>query len=181
MSIRHFRRLSRGIGEKRHNRLFSQEFQRPDGGFIRASDHQRQGFDAILTVVDLEVGRDSQTRDRFWRIAMDGARLLLCSAIGGVAGSFQRNGRDRRRDFRRPFARLSPQDIAVRGSGNDAGDDGTSIGLLAEWTYYRQGFVSFPVAVGFVCGGLFGVRLAVVLSEVVLERDFAVTLSLVIC
>ncbi len=50
------------------------------------------------------------------------------------------------------------------------------IGLLAAWTYYKQGYVDLKVAalicVGFLVGGLFGARFAIGLSNVVLERVF---------
>lgn len=50
------------------------------------------------------------------------------------------------------------------------------IGLLAAWTYYRQGYVNLPVAaficVGFLIGGLFGARIATDLSTQILRRVF---------
>jgi len=52
------------------------------------------------------------------------------------------------------------------------------VGLLAAWTYYRQGYVNFQVAaflcVGFFLGGLFGAKLATGLSNVLLEKVFGV-------
>jgi uncharacterized protein len=50
------------------------------------------------------------------------------------------------------------------------------VGLLAAWTYYRQGYVNFQVAaflcVGFFLGGLLGAKLAIRLSNVLLEKVF---------
>jgi len=50
------------------------------------------------------------------------------------------------------------------------------IGLLAAWTYYKQGYVNLKVAglicVGFLVGGLFGAKLATGLSNVALEKVF---------
>ena len=50
------------------------------------------------------------------------------------------------------------------------------IGLLAAWTYYRQGFVDLRAAglicLGFVLGGLVGARFAVGLPTVALRRIF---------
>lgn len=114
---------------------------------------------------------------------MNWSQLLLCLAIGGVAGSLSGmvgigGG-----------IVVVPALVFLLGMSQHTAQGTTlammvpPIGILAAWTYYRQGFVNFPVAmwvaVGFVCGGLFGARLAVVLSEVVLERVFAVTLILV--
>jgi uncharacterized membrane protein YfcA len=57
------------------------------------------------------------------------------------------------------------------------------IGILAAWTYYRQGFVDLGIAayicVGFFFGGLLGAKLATGLSNVVLERIFGVALLLI--
>ncbi len=54
------------------------------------------------------------------------------------------------------------------------------IGILAAWTYYKQGFVNLPVAglicVGFIIGSYLGARTATVLSNVALERVFGVAL-----
>jgi uncharacterized protein len=50
------------------------------------------------------------------------------------------------------------------------------IGLLAAWTYYRNGNVNLPAALficlGFVVGGLFGARMAGAVPEAVLRRLF---------
>ncbi|EDX83218.1 hypothetical protein S7335_397 [Synechococcus sp. PCC 7335] len=50
------------------------------------------------------------------------------------------------------------------------------VGLLAAWTYYRQGYVNFQVAallcVGFFIGGLLGAKLATTLPNVLLEKVF---------
>jgi len=57
------------------------------------------------------------------------------------------------------------------------------IGLLAAWTYYREGYVDLGVAVlicaGFFLGGLIGAKLAIKLSDVTLERVFGVALLLI--
>jgi len=57
------------------------------------------------------------------------------------------------------------------------------IGILAAWTYYRQGNVDLRIA-GFVClgfllGGLLGARFATGLSNVMLERIFGIALLLI--
>ena len=52
------------------------------------------------------------------------------------------------------------------------------IGILAAWTYYRQGDVNLTAAaficLGFVIGGLFGARFATVIPDLVLRRLFGV-------
>jgi uncharacterized protein len=57
------------------------------------------------------------------------------------------------------------------------------IGLLAAWTYYKQGYVDLRIAIliciGFFLGGLFGAKIATRLSNVVLERVFGVALFLI--
>lgn len=57
------------------------------------------------------------------------------------------------------------------------------IGILAAWTYYRQGYVDLPVAgyicLGFFIGGLFGAKLATNLPNIVLERIFGVAMLLI--
>lgn len=57
------------------------------------------------------------------------------------------------------------------------------IGILAAWTYYRQGYVDVKialfVAVGFFLGGLIGARLATSMSNVVLEKIFGISLLLI--
>jgi len=57
------------------------------------------------------------------------------------------------------------------------------IGLLAAWTYYQNGYVDLKVAsyicVGFLLGGLFGAKIAVGLSNTVLERVFGIALLLI--
>jgi len=54
------------------------------------------------------------------------------------------------------------------------------IGILAAWTYYRQGYVDLKIA-GFVCagfllGGLLGAKCAVGLSNDMLEKIFGIVL-----
>lgn len=57
------------------------------------------------------------------------------------------------------------------------------IGLLAAWTYYKQGYVDLRIAIliciGFFLGGLFGAKIATRFSNVVLERVFGVALLLI--
>ena len=57
------------------------------------------------------------------------------------------------------------------------------IGILAAWTYYQQGYVNIRVAalicLGFVLGGLFGAKVAVVLPSEILEKIFGVALLLI--
>ncbi len=57
------------------------------------------------------------------------------------------------------------------------------IGLLAAWTYYRQGFVDIRVAgliaVGFVVGSLLGARYAMTVSNETLEKVFGAALVLI--
>ena len=59
------------------------------------------------------------------------------------------------------------------------------IGLLAAWTYYRQGYVDLKVAglicLGFFIGGLLGAKLAVALSNRVLQRIFGAALIAIGC
>jgi uncharacterized membrane protein YfcA len=57
------------------------------------------------------------------------------------------------------------------------------IGLLAAWTYYKQGYVDLHIAamicIGFFFGGLLGAKLANYLSNIVLERVFGIALLLI--
>ncbi|MBI3554450.1 MAG: sulfite exporter TauE/SafE family protein [Elusimicrobia bacterium] len=57
------------------------------------------------------------------------------------------------------------------------------IGILAAWTYYKQGFVDVKIAglicLGFVFGGLLGAKLAVGLSNEVLRKVFGSALLLI--
>jgi len=57
------------------------------------------------------------------------------------------------------------------------------IGLLAAWTYYKQGYVDLKIAafvcVGFFLGGLLGAKLATGLSNIILEKVFGVALLLI--
>lgn len=54
------------------------------------------------------------------------------------------------------------------------------IGILAAWTYYRQGLVDLRAAAlicaGFLFGGLFGAKAAVALSNEALKRVFGAAL-----
>ena len=57
------------------------------------------------------------------------------------------------------------------------------IGILAAWTYYKQGFVDLKAAMfivlGFFLGGLLGARVAVGVPETVLRKVFGVYLLVV--
>ncbi|MDE2179829.1 MAG: sulfite exporter TauE/SafE family protein [candidate division NC10 bacterium] len=57
------------------------------------------------------------------------------------------------------------------------------IGLLAAWTYYSKGYVDLRIAglicIGFFVGGLLGAKLAVGLSNPVLEKLFGIALFLI--
>jgi len=57
------------------------------------------------------------------------------------------------------------------------------IGILAAWTYYKEGFVNLPIAAlmcaGFVLGGLIGAKFAVNLSNQTLERIFGIALLII--
>ena len=54
------------------------------------------------------------------------------------------------------------------------------IGLLAAWTYYKQGFVDFKIAglicLGFFFGGLVGAKFAAHIPDDVLRKIFGVIL-----
>src|SRR3989338_9036193 len=57
------------------------------------------------------------------------------------------------------------------------------IGILAAWTYYKQGYVDLQMAaficIGFFFGGFIGAKIATALSSVALERVFGAALFLV--
>jgi uncharacterized protein len=57
------------------------------------------------------------------------------------------------------------------------------IGILAAWTYYRQGYVDFHAAlficIGFLIGSFAGAKLATNISNIVLERTFGIALLLI--
>lgn len=57
------------------------------------------------------------------------------------------------------------------------------IGILAAWTYYRQGYVDLKVAIfvclGFFVGGLLGAKVAVGLPCEVLQKLFGVAMLLI--
>ncbi len=57
------------------------------------------------------------------------------------------------------------------------------IGILAAWTYYKQGFVDLKAALfivlGFFLGGLLGARVAVGIPDTVLRKVFGVYLLVV--
>lgn len=57
------------------------------------------------------------------------------------------------------------------------------IGLLAAWTYYKEGYVDIHIAalvcLGFFFGGLLGAKFASHLSNLELERVFGVAMLLI--
>ena len=57
------------------------------------------------------------------------------------------------------------------------------IGILAAWTYYKEGYVDFPIAAficfGFIFGGLIGAKFANNLSNQTLERIFGIALLVI--
>lgn len=57
------------------------------------------------------------------------------------------------------------------------------IGVLAAWTYYRQGYVDLHIAalicLGFFFGGLLGAKVATGMSDLTLERVFGIALLLI--
>jgi len=57
------------------------------------------------------------------------------------------------------------------------------IGLLAAWTYYKNGYVNLTIAVficlGFFIGGLVGAKVAVGLSNEILRKIFGFVLLLI--
>ena len=57
------------------------------------------------------------------------------------------------------------------------------IGILAAWTYYRNGFIDFHAAlfigIGFLVGSFLGAKAATSVSNIVLERIFGVSLLLI--
>jgi uncharacterized membrane protein YfcA len=57
------------------------------------------------------------------------------------------------------------------------------IGILAAWTYYKQGYVDFPIAglicIGFIFGGLIGAKFATSLSNQTLEKIFGIALLII--
>ena len=59
------------------------------------------------------------------------------------------------------------------------------VGILAVMQYYKQGHVDVKivglVSIGFVVGGLIGSKLALILSDVVVKRIFAVFMLLMAC
>ena len=57
------------------------------------------------------------------------------------------------------------------------------IGILAAWTYYKQGHANLPVAglicLGFVLGSYFGAKFAIGFSEIALRKIFGVCLLVI--
>ena len=54
------------------------------------------------------------------------------------------------------------------------------IGLLAAWTYYKQGYVDLKIAalvcIGFFFGGLLGAQFATVINAALLKKLFGIAL-----
>lgn len=54
------------------------------------------------------------------------------------------------------------------------------VGILAAWTYYKQGYVDLKIAalicIGFFVGGLIGAKIATALASAALEKVFGVVL-----
>ncbi len=57
------------------------------------------------------------------------------------------------------------------------------IGLLAAWMYWKHGYVDLkaaaPICAGFFLGGLFGAKLATVLSNPILQKIFGGAMLLI--
>lgn len=57
------------------------------------------------------------------------------------------------------------------------------IGLLAAWTYYKEGLVDLKIAglicIGFFIGGFFGAKLAAFFSDILLKRLFGCIMLLI--
>lgn len=57
------------------------------------------------------------------------------------------------------------------------------IGILAAWAYYQQGYVDLRIAallaIGFFVGSFFGAKLAIGISNIMLERIFGVVMLLI--
>ena len=57
------------------------------------------------------------------------------------------------------------------------------IGILAAYAYYQQGYVDIKIAalvcVGFLIGGWFGAKIAVHVSQTILQKIFAISLFLI--
>ncbi len=57
------------------------------------------------------------------------------------------------------------------------------IGILAAWTYFRQGYVDLRAAlficIGFILGSFLGAKFATNISNIVLERIFGIILFMI--
>jgi uncharacterized protein len=57
------------------------------------------------------------------------------------------------------------------------------LGLLAAWSYWEKGYVDIKAALlisaGFIIGGFFGGKFAILLSDQILKKVFAVILLLI--
>ena len=54
------------------------------------------------------------------------------------------------------------------------------VGILAAYTYYKQGYVDLKIAglicIGFVIGGLFGAKIATIIPNLILKKIFGTAL-----
>jgi len=57
------------------------------------------------------------------------------------------------------------------------------VGILAAYTYYKSGFINWPVAglicAGFLVGGLLGAKMAIDLSDGTLQKIFGVAIIVI--
>lgn len=57
------------------------------------------------------------------------------------------------------------------------------IGLLAAWTYFKDGYIDFKVAafvaLGFIIGGLLGAKFAVNVDATILKKAFGIFLLMI--
>jgi uncharacterized protein len=57
------------------------------------------------------------------------------------------------------------------------------IGILAAWSYYRQGNVNIEAAIfiviGFLFGSIFGAKMAAGMSDIMLKKIFGISLFLI--
>ncbi len=57
------------------------------------------------------------------------------------------------------------------------------VGILAAYTYYRSGFINWPVAglicVGFIIGGFLGAKMALDLSDGTLQKFFGAVIIVI--
>lgn len=57
------------------------------------------------------------------------------------------------------------------------------IGLLAAWTYYQHGYIDLKIAgfliIGFIFGGYFGAKLALILPKEIMQKAFGFSIILI--